>query len=134
MKSIIKVLATVVAVMLVWYMAQLIASETGEVVILTTTNSAGDTAETRLWVFEHEGLQYLRAGYADSGWYKKLLSDPSVSVTRNEVSLSYTAIPAPELRDLGNQIMRDKYGWRDSYISLFFSRDTTIPVRLDPIN
>ena len=134
MKAVLKVVATLVAVMLVWFMAQLAASETGEVVVLTTTDSKGDTAQTRLWVFDFEDNQYLRAGYAGSGWYINLLSNPSVVVVRDDISSTYTAVPAPELRDVGNQLMRDKYGWRDAYISLFFGRDASIPIRLDLID
>jgi len=132
MKVILKVLATLVAVMLVWFIAQMVASETGEVVVLTTTDSSGETLQTRLWVFDHEGKQYLRSGDTGSGWYNRLLSNPAVSVTRNDVSNSYTAIPSPELRDLGNQLLREKYGWRDAYIEWVFGRDTAIPIRLEP--
>lgn len=134
MKTILKVAATLLAVMLVWFMAQLAASETGEVVVLTTTDSNGDTAQTRLWVFDYEDNQYLRAGYPGSVWYNKLLANPSVIVVRDNLSNNYTAVPALELRDIGNQLMRDKYGWRDAYISLFFGRDTSIPIRLDLID
>ena len=42
-------------------MVQGIASETGEVVVLTTVEQAsGDTATTRLWVVEHDNTLWLR--------------------------------------------------------------------------
>jgi len=134
MKTILKVLVTLVAVMLVWFLAQMVASETGEVVVLTTTDDSGETAQPRLWVFDHEGKQYLRSGDSGSGWYNRLLANPVVSVTRNDVSNKYTAVPSPELRELGNQLLRKKYGWRDAYIEMVFGRDTAIPIRLDPAN
>ncbi len=134
MKIILKVFAILIAVMLVWFLAQIVASESGEVVVLTTTDSKGETAQTRLWVFDYEGHQYLRTGDTGSGWYNKVLSNPSVSVARNDVSKNYTAVPVPELRDIGNELLRDKYGWSDAYIEWVFGRDTAIPIRLDPVD
>ena len=41
------------------FAAQMIASETGEVVVLHTRDAAGETT-TRLWVVEHDGDLWLR--------------------------------------------------------------------------
>ena len=51
MKLIGKLIGTVFALVVTIFMVQGIASETGEVVVLTTVEQAsGDTATTRLWV------------------------------------------------------------------------------------
>ncbi len=110
-----------------------VASESGEVVVLSTQGSAGEPEETRLWVVDLDGFQYLRAGQADSGWFKRLSSTPRVGVERGDVRMAYDARPEPELRDEVNDLMRAKYGWADEFIGTLFGRDGATPVRLVPV-
>ncbi len=109
---------------------QMIASETGEVVVLTTLEPEGEPVETRLWVVDHQGDQYLRAK-PRSGWYRRLLAGPAVRLRRGGHEVAYHAVPAPELRDVVNRLMREKYRWRDRYISLLVgTRDDAVPIRM----
>ena len=110
---------------------QMIASETAEVVVLHTDGDAG-VESTRLWVVDHEGTQYLRAGGEFSGWYARLVGNAEVTVVRGAVPAQYTAVARADLRDVINSLMRQKYGWRDSYISMLFGRAEAIPVKLEP--
>ena len=67
MKLLGKLIGTVFALVVAIFMLQGIASETGEVVVLTTVEQArGDTATSRLWVVEHDNTLWLR-GSAQSG-------------------------------------------------------------------
>ena len=50
---------------------QFVASERVEVVILESMNADGQPQETRLWIVDDAGYQYLRAS-ADAGWYQRL--------------------------------------------------------------
>lgn len=119
---------TVLALLIVG--TQYIASESGEVVVLRTRDAAGGVHETRLWVVDHDGSAWLRAGNPSGGWFSRLSAQPEVVVTRGGETLVVQAVPRPEARDTINDLMQEKYGWADSYISFFFPRAKKIPVRL----
>jgi hypothetical protein len=124
------VLAVVGLVALI-FLVQLIASETGEVVVLTTETAEGPK-ETRLWVVDLDGTQYLRAG-ADSGWYQRLVAVPEVQLARGGVAAAYRAETHPEASVEVNRLMREKYAWRDQLIELFVGgRDDALAVALVP--
>lgn len=111
---------------------QMVASETGEVVVLHTT-ADGAQQTTRLWVVELDGDLWLRSGGGDSGWYARLVAEPRVGLEREGRLASYTAEPEPSRRDAINAAMREKYGWRDRVIELLVGgRDAAVPVRLRP--
>jgi len=124
-------LGGLLALAVVIFVSQIVASETGEVVVLTTTGTDGEPVETRLWVVDLEGSQYLRASEG-SGWYGRLMADAAVELRRGENSSPYAAVPAPEVRGAVNDLMREKYGWRDVYIDwLVGGRDNAFPIRMD---
>jgi hypothetical protein len=109
----------------------LAASESGEVVVVTTRSVDGPQT-TRLWVVEHDGRQWLR-GSADSGWYGRLLQEPRVDVERAGSTNTYTATPVPQQVATINTLMAEKYGWGDRVVSLFAGdRSDSVAVRLDP--
>jgi hypothetical protein len=126
-RSVLALVALVVGVLAL----QVIASETGEVVVLHTRDAGGGSVETRLWVVEVDGRQYLRAG-GGSGWFGRLSADPEVEVVRGGALAAYRAVPEPDRNGAVNAQMRAKYGWRDRVISLLVDRSSAIPVRLDP--
>jgi hypothetical protein len=111
---------------------EMIAAESGEVVVLRTTDAAGGTHETRLWVVDDAGHAWLRAGNPASSWLANLQARPEVEVTRGGTGAPYRAVPEPAARDRINELMRAKYGWADRYISALFGRDDATPIRLDP--
>lgn len=111
--------------------SQWIASESGEVVVLTTSDIAGEPHETRLWVVDYQGAPWLRAGAAVQGWYQRLLAKPEVELTRNGTTTAYTAVPEIAKRKVINDLMLAKYGWADRYIGLFFGRGNSVPIRLE---
>ncbi len=125
---------TVILVILAWLGLQALASESGEVVSLTTYDSDGRTRVTRLWVVEYEDSQWLRAGSPGSTWLERLRKSPDIHVRRKNHNAYYHAVPEPEVRDTINSLMRKKYGWRDKYVSFFYSRDDAVPIRLLPID
>ncbi len=112
---------------------QYIASETtGEVVVLTTTDDAGTTHETRLWVVDNGAEVWLRAGIDQAGWYSRILENPAVSLRRNDRSANYTAVPIPAATAAIANLVREKYGWGDALISWALGRNASVAVRLDP--
>lgn len=134
MKRVFHGLGVLVAVMLAMYAVQMIASESAEVVVLTTKTSSGEAQETRLWIVDHEGNQWLRSGSEIQSWYRNILEQSDVEIFRDSETETYTALPTENYREAVNGLMREKYGWADSYIGFFFSRDNAIPIRLIPRN
>ncbi len=132
MRYLLYVLATVAGLVVLVLVAQIVASETGEVVVLTTRTADGPK-DTRLWVVDIDGTQYLRAG-PDSGWYRRLVAEPDVQLTRGARTERYRAETRPPVAAEVNRLMRSKYGWRDVIIELLVGkRDTAVAVALVPV-
>jgi hypothetical protein len=107
-------------------------SEQEEVVVLTTEGPVGD-AETRVWVVDHGGYQWLRAGHEGAGWYKQIEANAEVQVERGGAKVAYTAVRDLEMTETINGLMREKYTLADQLISIPFSRDGAIAIRLVPV-
>ena len=130
MKIVARTFIVLVMVVIAWWLGQMIASESAEVVVLYTQDKSGEQYNTRLWVVDHEGDAWLRAGSTSAGWYKRLEALPEVEVLRRSDRRSVTTKFEPAYRDAINELMAEKYGWRDAYVGFFFSREGAIPVRL----
>ena len=125
-------IGALLGVLVVLVGAEYFASESGEVVVLRTADAAGGIHETRLWVVDHEGSAWLRAGNPSGGWFARLSALPEIEVERDGRTQTFHAVPTPEARDTINDLMHQKYGFADSYVSFFFPRSKKIPVRLVP--
>ena len=131
MKMLLYLVGSLVILVVLIYVSQLIASESGEVVVLTSQGPDGGQ-DTRLWVVDLEGVQYLRAS-PDSGWYQRLVAEPEVMLVRNGNSAAYRAEVRTAVVAEVNRLMREKYGWRDAYIEfLIGDRMASVPVALIP--
>ncbi len=124
-------LGLIVVVVAVFGM-QIIASESGEVVVVRTTDAQGASHETRLWVVDTEAGQWLRSGGGDAGWAKRMLEHPQIVMSRDGVASTYIAEPDESAARMVNQLMREKYGWADQFIALMIERDVSLPFRLVP--
>ena len=123
---------------------QILASESGEVVVLRTSVD-GETQETRLWIVDDRGVSWLRSGSPDAGWYQRVRANPVVSIQcqsnrrrcqieRGSELLEFHAFPiegGPPV-DRVNRLMFEKYGWAEDYIGLFIDRSRSVAIRLDP--
>ncbi|MCH7671568.1 MAG: hypothetical protein IIB72_05320 [Proteobacteria bacterium] len=110
-----------------------IASERVEVVDLHTTDVGGEAVNTRLWIVDDGGYQYLRVGADGSGWFSRLQANGKFQVTRNDTTASYTAVLREDKADTINQLMQTKYGWGDSVMAAMVGgREGAIPVELHP--
>ncbi len=131
MKLVLKILGGIVAVLVALFVVQMIASESGEVVVVTTQNAQGDPQETRLWIVEHEGSSWLRAGVESSAWYQRLAANPKITVKRGGTAFTATAVPEPAAVADINRLMNEKYGWADDFIGMLFGRDGSVAIRLE---
>ena len=131
MKIIFYLVGALLAFVMLVFVSQMVASETGEVVVLTSQSPEGDQ-ETRLWVVDLDGVQYLRAS-PDSGWYQRLVAEPEALLEREGSTLAYRTEARLANRDAINDLMQAKYGWRDTYIDMLIGgRDDAVPVALIP--
>ena len=110
---------------------QWLASERVEVVELHTTSDTGESKITRLWVVDHEGYGYLRAGEG-SGWYTRLQSRPEIVLERNGKLTDYLAVANRHKSKTINRLMKEKYGWGDDFFELIMDRSDAIAVELQP--
>ena len=129
MKIVFYLIGTLLAFVVLIFVSQIVASETGEVVVLTSQSPDGPE-ETRLWVVDLDGVQYLRAS-PDSGWYQRLVAEPDALLERHGETQRYHSEARLDLADDINALMRGKYGWRDAYIDLLLGgREDAVPVAL----
>jgi hypothetical protein len=129
-----KVLLAVAGLLVLWVAGIGFASSAGEVVQLTTTDASGAAQKTPLWVVDHAGAAWLRAGSAEAGWLARLRANPRVELERGGKSVAYRATPVPEATQAINALMSEKYGAADRLVGLLVpgSRRDSMAVRLDP--
>jgi hypothetical protein len=132
MKLVLKIVGALLALVLLLFLGQSVASESGEVVVVHSLDTDGAPKETRVWVVDDQGAQWLRTGSAQSKWMARLRAHPEIQVTRKGDTRSYLAVPVPDARAAINRLMAEKYGWADGFIGLLISRDQAQVVRLDP--
>ena len=134
MKTRTKIVVGIVVLLGSWVASILIASAAGETVTLTTTDAAGTTHETPLWIVDYEGSMWLRAGSASAGWLERIGAHSRVDVERGGATQAYRAISVPDATDEINAQMALKYGFADRLVGILVpgSRGHSMAVRLDP--
>ncbi len=136
MKKILMAIGAVVGLFVLLGLGQLLASESGEVLVLETLDAEGQPHETRIWVVDDAGVLWVRGG-SDSGWVGRLLETPEIRAERAGQQVAYRAVPDrdPAVRDRVNALMREKYGFADRFIAVSLGdadRADALPIRLDP--
>ncbi len=129
MKTLLRlVLLAVVAV----FGLQLVASESGEVVVVRTF--VDGPKDVRLWIVDEHGTSWLRAGSSDAGWYRRLLEEPDIVLERGGELYEYSAFPIEGGETVShiNALMLQKYGWAEEVIGLMIDRSESVAIRLDP--
>ncbi len=131
MKLVFKILGALLTLLVLIVVLEIIASESGEVVVVTSEDAQGTAQETRLWGVDTDGDAWLRSGSPESGWFQRMQQNPNVSVVRNEGTFKAIVYPDVAQREAINALMQEKYGWADTYIGFLFGRDDVIPLRLE---
>jgi hypothetical protein len=128
----VRVLLLLLLLVAVFVGAILIASETGgEVVVVTTRDESGREFETSLWVVDHRGSAYLRAGDKESSWCQRLLARPAIKMLRRDSVGYYRAVPEPESTGQIEALMARDYGWADQLIGLIRDPGKSVAIRLE---
>ncbi len=116
---------------------QIIASESGEVVVLTSTDPSGEANSTRIWIAERGNQLFVRGTERAEGWAVRALNSSSgILLTRGDRSLSLVAQRESDPSTIAdvNRTFREKYGWRDALISWLIGdpeRRAAVVIRLD---
>lgn len=130
MKWVKRILGTAFALLLIVFAVQLVASESGEVVVITTYDREEVGYDTRLWIVELDGRWYLRAGSRDAPWAERLKERPDIFLVRGEfegrVVVRMDDARTPEV----NALMAEKYGWADRLVSTLYPRDNAIAIEV----
>ena len=112
-----------------------VASESGEVVVLTSRDAAGEMHETRLWVVDRGGSAWLRTGNPQSQWLARVRANPEIEVERDGRVQAYRGVlvDSPVVRDQINELVHQKYGWAEDLLrTLVMNPEDVTPVRLEP--
>ena len=132
-----KILLMVVLAPFIYFGLIMLASESGEVVVLESQDDQGELRSTRLWVVDHDGSMWLRAGDDQSGWYQRLMTNvqagQAVYVTREGDRFSPSVVSDPSQAAAVNALMAEKYGVSNDAISFLMGEDgrqDAIAVRL----
>ncbi len=136
MKKVAVAIAAVVGFFLLLTIGQVIASESGEVLVLETLDTEGQPHETRIWVVDDAGVSWVRGG-DDSGWVQRLVENPKVHAERSDKRSAFLAVPVRDsaARDRVNALMGQKYGFADRFIATTLGdseRAGALAIRLDP--
>jgi hypothetical protein len=67
--------------------------ESGDTLVITTTDEDGTEHERVVSRLESEGRLYVAANHWPRAWYRKALENPSVRVTQGSVVGEYVAVP-----------------------------------------
>ena len=123
----------IVAAIVGFYGVVIGASESGEVVVITTYDAGNTPHETRLWVVDHDGAEWLRTGHDKKGWYLRIGQNPRVEYSRNGKTSTRRAVPVtdPDVIEVINEKYAEKYGSADWIVALSGDAAARIPVRLD---
>ena len=135
MRVLLKIAGALVAVVVLFFAAVMVLSEVGqEVVVLRTTDDAGETRETRIWLVEDEGTLWIRGGQAGSRWVVDLRSRPKIEIVQGDRIQPYTAVPieTPEARERVNALMAQNYGLADSFVAIMRDEAAVVPIQLQP--
>ncbi len=112
-----------------------LALEAGGVVTVVTETPAGANRETRVWFVEHEDRLYLEAGHPDNPWVKDLAGNPTLILKGQALDGEYRYMRHDSAREHTRirALMREKYGWRDAWISLVFDTSRSSLLHLIPL-
>ena len=130
MKRLARFLAYAVAVVVVLVALLFVASESGEVVVLTSVDAGGEFHETRVWIVDIEDGTYLRAGTAESAWLGRVRARPLVMLERAGERRDVRLVVAEAMTGTVNAHMAHKYGVADMVVSSLIPRDNAVALRV----
>lgn len=132
MKRLARFLAYAVAVVVVLVALLFVASESGEVVVLTSVDASGGSHETRVWVVDLEDGTYLRAGTAQQAWLLRVRARPLVTLERGGEQREVRLVVSEDMTATVNAHMAYKYGVADMVVGALVPRSNAVALRVVP--
>ena len=126
-----RILGVLVAVGVAFFGLMFAASESGEVVTLSTVDEAGASHETRLWITDLPDGSYLRGG-RDAQWVARALARPDVLLRRDGQQRRVRLVVAEGKLAEVHAGMERKYGWADSLVGGGSAPDSDVALRVMP--
>ena len=129
-------LASLLAFVLAFGGITWVALESSDVAVVETRRSDGSARSTHVWFVEEDGVLWLEAGTPENGWYVDVLRDPHLSFRADRRAGSFVARPLPEDPERHawlRERLADKYGWRDTWVSVYVDQSRSTAVRLEPV-
>ncbi|MEN8183833.1 MAG: hypothetical protein ABFS46_14995 [Myxococcota bacterium] len=133
MKKVLIGVGILVALLVLAFVVQIVAAESGEVVVVRVIDEDGTAGETRLWIVDDAGSSWLRAGSSQASWLPGVQAG-AFEMDRAGETLRVRVIPEPAAQERIDRLMREKYGWGDAYIRFLVSREASVPLRLVPVS
>ena len=135
MKLLVRVVLGLVGVLVLLFALQMIAAETGEVVVVHTVDDAGEPRETRIWILEDQGRTYIRGG--TGGWTSRIAAQPEIRLESDGSVREVLGLVEEDdgVRRRVNRLFREKYGWRDAFISILVAdpgREAAVVIEVVP--
>ena len=130
MKYVKRALGTLLILLVVVFVMQFAASESGEVVVITSYDREDVGYDTRLWIIELDNRWYLRAGSRNAAWSKRLAARPDFVIERGDFEGRVVARPNDALTAEVNAAMAEKYGWADRLVGTLYPRDNAIAIEV----
>lgn len=111
----------------------LVALEGREVVTLRTRDASGAARETRAWVADADGAEWVEAANADRPFLRHIQAGSGVDLWRDGSWRSCTATtePPPTGHVRIRRLLAEKYGWADRWIGLLADTSASWAARLD---
>lgn len=112
----------------------LLALEGSEVAVLHTALRTGQPRETRVWIADFGGTPWIEAASPRREFYRDILVDPEVALSRNGQRDEYRALieEGPAGHEMIRTLLREKYGWADEWIGVLTDTSSSIAIRLEP--
>ncbi len=128
-----RVLVIAVALAVAFGAITLVALEGREVVKLRTHDATGTERETRAWVADADGAEWVEAANADRPFLQHVQGGSGVDLWRDGAWRSCTASvePPPAGHTRIRRLLAEKYGWADRWIGLLANTSASWAVRLD---
>ena len=114
-------------ILLTWW-----ALEWSGVAVLETRADDGSVRSTHIWYAEPDGELWVEAGTPENGWFVDIQEEPAVSFSALERSGEFIAeaIPGDAAHLRIRSLLREKYGFRDWWISIVFDTSHSVAVRM----
>jgi len=109
-----------------------VALEGHEVAVIHTTSPDGVACQTRVWIVDEDGLEWVEAATPERQFYQHVLADPRVVVERGgrqEERIAEIAANPAGHRHI-RELLRAKYGWADRWVALLQDTSRSIAIRL----